>query len=145
MLSNAASSDCFACFLGLGAWETLAREYNRETTNELERYRDFVALRISLNERHGEQLWDLMRSKQTPPELSRKKELYASRGIVPMVDGDLFDEADWALIFDEHCIVPRRHDILADVIGVEQATALLDRIRRKSPRPFPTNLCTANI
>ena len=118
-------------FPGSGAWETLAREYNRETTNELERYRDFVALRISLNERHGEQLWDLMRSKQTPPELSRKKELYASRGIVPMVDGDLFDEADWALIFDEHCIVPRRHDILADVIGVEQATALLDRMKKK--------------
>lgn len=105
-----------------------AREFNRETIDELDRARDLVLLRYLINDR-AEPFWNEARAAQPPPDLERKMAAYRSRGMVPMVDGDQIDEADWALIFDEHGIRPKRYDVLADAIPSEQLTGLLDRMR----------------
>ena len=115
-------------FPGNGRCDALAAEYNRETINELDRYRDFVALRYLLNGR-AEAGWVEAREAEMSPELARKKQLYSSRGAVPLVDGDIFDEADWALLFDEHGVVPRRHDFLAEAIDEGRAAKLLDHMQ----------------
>ena len=115
-------------FPGNGRCDALAAEYNRETINELDRYRDFVALRYLLNGR-AEAGWVEAREGEMSPELARKKQLYSSRGAVPLVDGDIFDEADWALLFDEHGVVPRRHDFLAEAIDEDRAAKLLDHMQ----------------
>lgn len=115
-------------FPGNGRCDALAAEYNRETINELERYRDFVALRYLLNER-GDPVWREAREAESSPELTRKKRLYSSRGAVPLVDGDIFDEADWAFLFDAHGLVPRRHDFLAESVDEDRAAKLLDHMQ----------------
>jgi tryptophan 7-halogenase len=109
--------------------EVEAREYNRETTGELDRTRDFVLLRYLINGRAGDPFWDEARNIAPTSELERKIAAYRSRGVVPMVDGDLFDEADWALMFDENGIDPARNDVLADSMTAHRLTALLDRMR----------------
>ena len=105
-----------------------AREYNRETIDELDRARDFLLLRYLINGRTGDDFWDKARNVAAPPELERKIAAYRSRGMVPMIDGDLFDEAEWALVFDEHDVRPARHDVLADAIPAERLAELLDRM-----------------
>lgn len=107
-----------------------AREFNRETTDELDRARDFALLRYVINDRVGDAFWDKARSIAAPPELTRKMAAYRSRGTIPMIDGDLFDEADWALIFDEHDVRPARHDVLADAMPAERLAQMLSRMRQ---------------
>lgn len=109
--------------------EVEAREYNRETNDELDRARDFAMLRYLLNGRAGEPFWDEARSIAPPPELERKLAIYRSRGIVPMLDGDMFDESEWALLLDEHDVRPRRRDVLADAMPIERLVRLLNRMR----------------
>jgi tryptophan halogenase len=100
-----------------------AAEYNRETNDELDRLRDWLILPYKLNDRRGEPFWDEVRYMAVPDPLARKIALYQSRGRVPLVDGDMFEEAEWVAAFDALGVRPRRHDARADAVP-------LDRIRR---------------
>jgi tryptophan halogenase len=100
-----------------------AAEYVRETNEELDRLRDWLILPYKLNGRLGEPFWDDARAMAVPEPLARKIALYQSRGRVPLLDGDLFEEAEWAAAFDALGVRPRRHDARADALP-------LDRVRR---------------
>lgn len=104
------------------------REFNRETIDELDRARDLVLLRYLLNDR-TEPFWVGARHVDPPPELQQKMIGYRSRGMVPMIDGDLFEEADWALIFDEHGVRPERYSLLTDTIPLKHLVKLLESMR----------------
>ncbi|HYD36057.1 MAG TPA: tryptophan 7-halogenase [Allosphingosinicella sp.] len=100
-----------------------AAEYNRSTNEELDRLRDRLILPYKLNGRRGEPFWDQVRYMAVPNTLARKIALYQSRGRVPLLDGDMFEEAEWAAAFDALGVRPRRYDARADALP-------LDRIRR---------------
>ncbi|HET7817399.1 MAG TPA: tryptophan halogenase family protein [Sphingomicrobium sp.] len=108
----------------------LRREFNRLTSQELDRTRDFVILRYKLNGRAGERVWDSLRAMTVPDELAYKLERYAARGRVPLLDGDMFDEAEWAAIFDELGVRPKRYDVLADAMPVDGLQAQFARMRQ---------------
>ena len=111
-----------------------AREYNRLTTQELDRTRDFAILRYKLNGRTGEAFWDELRDMAVPGELDHKIDQYSKRGRVPLLDGDIFEESEWALVFSEHGVQPERYDVLADTIPLDQLAAQLDRMRQVMQR-----------
>ncbi|HEX8239933.1 MAG TPA: tryptophan halogenase family protein [Allosphingosinicella sp.] len=99
-----------------------AIEYNRSTSEELDRLRDRLILPYKLNGRRGEPFWDQVRYMAVPDPLARKIALYRSRGRVPLLDGDMFEEAEWIAALDAFGVRPRRYDARADAIP-------LDRIR----------------
>ena len=111
-----------------------AREYNRLTTQELDRTRDFAILRYKLNGRTGEAFWDELRDMAVPGELDHKIDQYSKRGRVPLLDGDIFEESEWALVFSEHGVQPERYDVLADTIPLDQLAAQLHRMRQVMQR-----------
>jgi tryptophan halogenase len=100
-----------------------ATEYNRATVEELDRLRDWLILPYKLNGRRGQPFWDQVRYMAVPDALARKIALYRSRGRVPLLDGDIFDEAEWAAAFDALGVRPARYDARADALP-------LDRIRQ---------------
>ena len=112
-----------------GATGVEAREYNRETSQELDRTRDFVVARYALNGRVGEPLWDAARNADRPIELEQKLALYRSRGRIPLIDGDLFDESEYAALLDEMGVRAERYDVRADSFTREQLDQFLSRIR----------------
>ncbi|WP_205480323.1 tryptophan 7-halogenase [Sphingomonas arenae] len=119
-----------------------AREYNRETIAELDRSRDLAMVAYRLNARSGESFWDSRRAGEVPEELGHKLALYESRGRVSLLDGDLLDEDEWALLFDELGLRPRRYDSIADAIPVEHLQRQFARMREltiTAIRPLPTH------
>ncbi|CAA9506524.1 MAG: hypothetical protein AVDCRST_MAG09-1084 [uncultured Sphingomonas sp.] len=107
-----------------------ANEYNRATVEEIDRARDLALLPYRLNGRAGEQSWDGARQPSRNEKLERKIDLYRSRGRVPLLDGDLLDEAEWAALFDGHGITAARTDALAEAIPLERLTSQLARMRQ---------------
>jgi tryptophan halogenase len=99
---------------------TEAAEYNRETNEELDRLRDWLILPYKLNGRRGEPFWDALRDMAVPDALARKIALYQSRGRVPLLDGDMFEEAEWAAAFDALGVQPRRYDARADALPLDR-------------------------
>ena len=116
-----------------------AREYNRQTIDELDRARDLAIVSYVLNGR-SEPFWQTLREATLPDELAAKIDLYRSRGRVPLLDGDLLDEAEWALLLDELGVRARRYDALADVAPIDQLERQLARMREvmiTAIRPLP--------
>lgn len=119
-----------------------AREYNRETTEELDRARDLAIAAYALNGRSGESFWEARRTSPVPAELTHKVDLYRSRGRVSLLDGDLLDEDEWALLFDELGVRPERYDALSDAVPIDRLQQQFARIRDlmiAAIRPLPTH------
>lgn len=107
-----------------------AREYNRLTTQELDRARDMSAARFVLNGRDGEPFWDRVRAEPRSEELERKVTEFARRGRVPLADGDRRDEPEWAQLLDQLGVRQQRHDVLADAIPMHALRDFFARMRR---------------
>ena len=106
-----------------------AREYNRLTGQELDRTRDFAILRYKLGMRSDGPLWSHVREMPVPEELAHKIGEFARRGRVPLLDGDMFDESEWATTFDALGVRPKRRDLLADAVPAQQLVRQLERMR----------------
>jgi tryptophan halogenase len=119
--------------------EPEAREYNRQTIDELDRARDLAIVSFVLSGR-SEPFWKSLKKAALPEELAAKIDLYRSRGRVPLLDGDLLDEPELALLLDELGIRARRYDALADIAPVERLERQLARMRElmiDAIRPLP--------
>ncbi|HYG46995.1 MAG TPA: tryptophan halogenase family protein [Allosphingosinicella sp.] len=106
-----------------------AAEYNRSTNEELDRLRDRLILPYKLNGRRGEPFWDQLRYMAVPDPLAHKIALYQSRGRVPLLDGDMFEESEWAALFDSFGLRPRRYDARADALPIDRIRHHLASIR----------------
>ena len=118
------------------------REYNRLTTAEAMRTRDFVAAHHLTNARTGERAWDDLRGTEASPELAAKLALFAARGRIVMHDGDIFEEDDWVTLLDTQGMRPRRADAVAEALPIARIEAHLARLRAvmiEAVREMPTH------
>lgn len=109
--------------------EAERREYNRRFAEEADRARDVVIARYLVGGRQGA-WWERLRQQVPPPELAAKLALFRSRGRIPLLDGDLLEEGDWATLFDTQGERARRYDALAHAIPVDHLQSQLARMRQ---------------
>lgn len=117
-----------------------AAAFNRGTTGEQARARDFLIAHLAAVGRPGP-FWQARRSVALPETVRAKRDLFAARGRLPMFDDEPYEEEDWAAMFDAMGLVPRRHDALADLIplaAIERHLAghratIIDRVRTLPP------------
>jgi tryptophan 7-halogenase len=117
-------------------------EYNRRSAQAAERARDTVQALYATNGRIGDAGWDHARDAPRSDLLDRKLSLYASRGMVPLDDGELFEADEWVSLLDGQGIHPRRHSPLASAHPIEAIDAHLARIRMRlidEVRAMPTH------
>lgn len=96
---------------------TEAAAFNRAAAGEQLRARDFVIGQYAAAGRLGK-FWDARRAAALPEPLAAKLDLFRARGRLPMFDDEIFEEEDWAAVFDAMGLVPRRHDALADRLPI---------------------------
>ncbi|GGE81482.1 tryptophan 7-halogenase [Sphingomonas prati] len=114
--------------------------FNRGTTGEQARARDFVIAQYAAAGRPGA-FWNARRTTELPDTVVAKRDLFAARGRLPMFDDEPFEEEDWAAMFDAMGVVPRRHDALADLLPIPaierhlaaHRAAMIDRVRSLPP------------
>jgi tryptophan halogenase len=104
----------------------LAAEFNRLTTMQYERVRDFLILHYIANRREGEPLWDYLRQMPIPDSLAHKLALFRARGALPNYQYGLFARDSWLSVLVGQGVMPEGHDRLADSYDLAAVTAKLD-------------------
>jgi tryptophan 7-halogenase len=111
--------------MNAGGWSALANEYNRLSVVEYERIRDFLILHYSANGRSGGELWKYCREMPLPETLTRKIELYRTRGVIQQFDLESFFDPSWLCMYGNLGIEARSWDPLANLLplaGLEEVT-----------------------
>jgi tryptophan 7-halogenase len=104
-------------------------EYNRLTTMEHERIRDFLILHYHSVERRDSPFWEDCRHMEIPQTLRAKIELFTRCGRIGMLDDEHFGEDSWLALFIGQNIRPRGYDPLADLLDIGEVKAALLRMR----------------
>jgi tryptophan halogenase len=98
----------------------LTDEYNRVTSHEFERIRDFLILHYCATERADSPLWSYCRTMRIPESLQHKIEVFRSCGRVPLYSEESYQEPSWVSIFLGQHVYPKRYDPLVDNIDTER-------------------------
>jgi tryptophan 7-halogenase len=110
----------------------LSDEFNRCSDALYERIRDFLILHYVANSRHGQPLWDHVRTQELPPSLRHKMRLFEVRGHVPYYKDGFFSRDSWLAVLFGQGLLPTAYDRLADAIPLQHLDAkmreLLERI-----------------
>jgi tryptophan 7-halogenase len=106
-----------------------AREYNRQSGEELDNARDFAVLHYKTNGRLGEPFWDAARALEVPERLAHKIALYQNCARLALYDEESFEASDWIALFDAMAVQPAAYDAMADTIDPARLTDHLAQIR----------------
>jgi tryptophan 7-halogenase len=122
--------------------QTMIDEYNRVTTAEFERIRDFLILHYCATERDDSELWNYCRTMTLPDTLRHKIDVFRSFGRVALHSEESFREPSWIAIFIGQHVYPQRYDPLIDSIETERLQrGMLQRRTaiRKAAESMPTH------
>jgi tryptophan halogenase len=97
----------------------LRDEYNRVSTLEIERIRDFIIAHYHLS-RRPEPLWAACRDMQIPDSLRHKLEVWNASGQVALGAGESYMESSWVAILLGNGAVPAHYAVAADLHPLEQ-------------------------
>jgi tryptophan halogenase len=95
-------------------------EYNRVTSNEFARIRDFLILHYCATERDDAPLWRYCRTMRLPESLQHKIDVFKSCGRVPLYSEESYQEPSWIAIFLGQHVYPDRYDPIIDSIEIER-------------------------
>jgi tryptophan 7-halogenase len=118
-----------ALFPDLSFEPHLIDEYNRMSTREYERIRDFIILHYHATTRNDAPLWDHVRTMDLPETLQRKVDLFRSGGKFFRDDEELFVEPNWVAVMIGQGIVPESWDVVADTSDAEAIAARMERFK----------------
>lgn len=119
--------------------------FNRLSSIEWQRVRDFIILHYVANERHGEPFWDLCREIEVPQSLADKLDLFRTSGQFIREEDELFLDDSWGQVMLGQGILPAAWSPLADNVAAEDLGPFLDslaRIYRVAANALPTHGAT---
>ncbi|WP_298689991.1 tryptophan halogenase family protein [uncultured Sphingomonas sp.] len=109
----------------------LAMDYNRITTLEYERVRDFLLLHYWGNRREDEPFWRACKTATLPDMLAHKIRMFTTRGRMVRYEWDSFQDPSWLSMFAGLGLLPEKWDPVADFFTSDQIAGAFDRIREK--------------
>ncbi|MBB4660367.1 tryptophan halogenase [Parvularcula dongshanensis] len=107
----------------------LRDDFNRTTTLEYERIRDFLILHYWGNRRIGEEFWDKMREAPLPERLDHKVRLFRDSGRIVRYEWDTFLDPSWISLYAGLNLLPDRHDPLADFFEEDELEAAFQKMQ----------------
>ncbi|WP_370339581.1 tryptophan halogenase family protein [Parvularcula marina] len=129
-----------------------AEEYNRLTAMQFEQIRDFIILHYHATDRDDSEFWNYVRTMSIPESLTRKMELFRSKGRIFRFEDELFGEANWLSVFLGQNVWPRAYDPMVDTLSDEQITQIAGQIhhairttieKMPSHQDYITRFCAA--
>jgi len=81
-----------------GITQTQQDAYNRLTTKEYSRIRDFLILHYNATKRDDTEFWNYCRTMDVPETLTEKIELFRANGQIFREEDELFTETSWAAV-----------------------------------------------
>ncbi|MBU6206516.1 MAG: tryptophan 7-halogenase, partial [Alphaproteobacteria bacterium] len=119
----------------------LAEEYNRATTNEYERVRDFIILHYKANSR-PEPFWQACAAMAVPDELAYKIKHFMGAGRLVSPQDELFRNPSWLALYLGQGWVPQTYDRMIDARPQIDGAGHLRKLRtmlRDAAATFPSH------
>ncbi len=109
----------------------LIAEFNRLFEMQYDRVRDFLVLHYTANERHGEPLWDHVRTMALPDTLRHKIEMFEARAAAPDYIYGLFSRDSWLSVLIGQRLEARGYDHLADALALDDVQTRLADLKAR--------------
>ncbi|MFT3763211.1 MAG: tryptophan 7-halogenase [Pseudoxanthomonas sp.] len=108
----------------------LSDRYNRDTTFEYERIRDFLILHYHATERDDSPFWNECRAMQVPDTLRETLDLFRHGGRYFRNGEDFFALPNWVQVMLGQRIVPGGYHPIVDQMPEEELAKFVERVRR---------------
>jgi tryptophan halogenase len=108
---------------------TLVEEYNRLSTVEFEKIRDFLILHYMANDKPESPFWSACRHMTIPESLTRKIDLFRQTGRIHRESDELFTEAAWLQVMIGQGIKPTAYHPGADGLSKVQLAQFFADLR----------------
>lgn len=129
-LVQAALSKLFTFFPTLSFDQVDIDEYNRQTTFEWERIRDFLILHYHVTERDDSPFWSHCRTMSIPAELTQKIEQFKKNGRVARIDSEMFNDLSWFEVMLGQGLHPESYHALVDNFPEAELERRFESIRK---------------
>jgi tryptophan 7-halogenase len=106
-------------------------EFNRSSTLEYERLRDFLVFHYKATSREDSPLWRECRAMPVPDTLAYKMRLFKERGFVVRYEWETFYDPSWVALYTGFGYLPADYDPLADYFDVSELRATLANMRQR--------------
>jgi tryptophan halogenase len=103
-----------------GITQTQQDIFNRLTTKEYERIRDFLILHYNATTRDDSEFWNYCRTMDVPNSLKEKIALFEHNGQIFREEDELFTESSWTAVMMGQGLTMKGHNPMADAIGAAQ-------------------------
>jgi tryptophan halogenase len=107
----------------------LMERYNRESTFEYERVRDFLILHYNATERDDSPFWNYCRTMSIPDSLKEAVDLFRSDGRYFRNGEDFFALPSWVQVMLGQRIMPQSYHPMVDEMPVEKVAEHVDGMR----------------
>ena len=104
-------------------------EFNRQVRFEFERVRDFIILHYHLTQRDDSPFWNRCRTMPVPETLTRKIDLYRSRGRLFRECNELFSEVAWLQVLHGQGMRATGYHPLVDAHSAADVEELLGNVK----------------
>ena len=119
--------------------EHVLREYNRRTSAEAQRVRDFIAAHYLASGTTGGSLWPKMPSPEIPDSLRHTMQQFMARGRLPKFEEETFQDDSWLAVLIGVGLLPERLDPTAQRVPIAHSQSVLERVARLSEE-LPSHL-----
>ena len=116
-------------------------EYNRITSREYERVRDFLVFHYHVTERDDSELWRYCKNMPIPDELQYKLDHFRRYGRLVSDGNELFQNPNWLALQIGQFNWPENYDPLVDLRGIDWKPRLasLRRVINEAANAMPTH------
>ncbi|MFZ9395176.1 MAG: tryptophan halogenase family protein [Erythrobacter sp.] len=104
--------------------------FNRLTTKEYARIRDFIILHYNATTRDDSEFWNYCRTMEVPDTLTQKLEVFRANGQIFREEDELFTETSWAAVMMGQGIEMSGHNPMADTLAAERTRREIDEMER---------------
>jgi tryptophan halogenase len=110
------------------------RQFNNETTKEIEQIRDFIILHYKVTQRRDSKYWVDCSEMEIPESLAHKIALFESNARAVRDNNEMFRERSWAAVMLGQGIEPRGYHPFVDKLSDQQLQGLINEIKANVSR-----------
>lgn len=123
--------DKFLSLLSLeGITQAQQDTFNRLTSREYARIRDFLILHYNATQRTDTEFWNYVRTMDVPDTLTEKVEIFKANGQIFREEDELFTDTSWAAVMMGQGIEMGGHNPMAESIDGPDARKEIDEMER---------------